>query len=74
MPVEEQVASIFAGVNGYLDKIAVTDVGRFEKGFLAELRGNRSDLLAAIRDKREITDDIRAGLRDALDQYSKTFA
>jgi len=52
----------------------VSDVGRFEKGFLAELRSSRSDLLASIRDKREITDDIRAGLRDALDQYAKTFA
>ncbi|MGE0669042.1 MAG: F0F1 ATP synthase subunit alpha [Sphingomonadales bacterium] len=74
MPVEEQVAVIFAGVNGYLDKIAVADVGRFEKGFLAEMRGVHADTLAAIREKREITDDIRAKLREALDQYSKTFA
>jgi F-type H+-transporting ATPase subunit alpha len=74
MPVEEQVAVIFAGVNGYLDRIAVADVGRFEKGFLAELRGAHADILAAIREKREITDDIRARLREALDQYSKTFA
>ena len=74
MPVEEQVAVIFAGVNGYLDRIPVTDVGRFEKGFLAEMRGVHAELLAAIREKREITDDIRAKLREALDQYSKTFA
>jgi F-type H+-transporting ATPase subunit alpha len=74
MPVEEQVAVIFAGVNGYLDRIPVSDVGRFEKGFLSELRGVNSDILAGIREKREVTDEIRSKLRDALDQYSKTFA
>ncbi len=74
MPVEEQVAVIFAGVNGYLDRIPVSDVGRFEKGFLGELRGVHSDILSGIREKREVTDEIRSKLRDALDQYSKTFA
>jgi F-type H+-transporting ATPase subunit alpha len=73
MPVEEQVAVIFAGVNGYLDGIAVTDIGRFEKGFLGELRGEHSDILALIREKREITDEVRTKLRGLLDSYAKTF-
>ncbi|MEN3975693.1 F0F1 ATP synthase subunit alpha [Emcibacter sp. SYSU 3D8] len=73
MPVEEQVAVIFAGVNGYLDGIAVSDIGRFEKGFLGELRGEHADILALIREKREITDDVRSKLRGLLDSYAKTF-
>ncbi len=73
MPVEEQVAVIFAGVNGYLDGIAVSDIGRFEKGFLGELRGDHADILALIRDKREVTDEVRTKLRGLLDSYTKTF-
>ncbi|MEN3951889.1 F0F1 ATP synthase subunit alpha [Iodidimonas sp. SYSU 1G8] len=73
MPVEEQVAVIFAGVNGYLDGIAVADIGRFEKGLLAELRSGSSDVLSLIRDKRELTDEIRSKLRELLDRYTKTF-
>ena len=38
LPFEEQTASIFAGTNGYLDGIAVTDVVRYEEGMLADLR------------------------------------
>src|SRR5258705_5572919 len=44
--IEEQVASIFAGVNGYLDKLPVAKVGEFERGFLALLRSQHADVLA----------------------------
>jgi F-type H+-transporting ATPase subunit alpha len=74
MPVEEQVAVIFAGVNGYLDAVPVADVTRFEAGFLSELRGEHGEVLAMIREKKEVTDEIRAKLRELLDQYAKTFA
>jgi F-type H+-transporting ATPase subunit alpha len=68
------VAVIFAGVNGYLDKLPVDKVGAFERGFLALLRSDHKDLLAAIRDKRELTDDIRNQLRSAADAFAKVFA
>jgi F-type H+-transporting ATPase subunit alpha len=74
LKVEEQVAVIFAGVNGYLDKLPVNKVGEFERGFLALLRSDHAGLLDAIREKRELTDDIRAQLRAAADAFSKTFA
>ena len=63
LKVEEQVAVIFAGVNGYLDQLPVDKVSEFEQGFLALLRSDHKDLLAEIRDKRELTDDIRERLR-----------
>ena len=50
MLVEEQVAVIFAGVKGYLDKIALIDIGRFEAGLLDMLRGSGKDILNTIRD------------------------
>ena len=64
LKVEEQVAVIFAGVNGYLDKLPVNKVGEFESGFLALMRAEHKDLLDEIRDKRELNDDsIREQLR-----------
>jgi F-type H+-transporting ATPase subunit alpha len=71
--VEEQVAVIFAGVNGYLDKLPVNRVGEFEQGFLAVLRTDHASLLGEIRDKRELTDDSRAKLRGAADAFAKVF-
>src|SRR5262249_54631 len=49
VPVEEQVVSIFAGTRGYLDRVDVADVGRFESSMLGELRSSKGDLLTAIR-------------------------
>jgi F-type H+-transporting ATPase subunit alpha len=73
LKVEEQVAVIFAGVNGYLDKLPVNKVGEFERGFLTLLRTDQSALLAEIRDKRELTDDIRSRLKAAAESFSKVF-
>src|SRR5437867_12345396 len=55
VPVEEQVVAMFAGTRGYLDRIDVADVGRFEHSMLSDLRAQRPELLAAIRDEREIS-------------------
>ena len=72
--VEEQVAVIFAGVNGYLDKLPVNKVSEFEQGFLTLLRSEHKGLLDDIRTKKELTDDSRAQLRAAADAFSKVFA
>ncbi len=74
LPVEEQVISIFSGVRGYLDPIAVSDVTRFEQGLLGEVRAKGEDILAAIRTEQAISDDTDAKLTAFLDSYAKTFA
>ena len=74
MLVQEQVAVIFAGVKGYLDKIALTDIGRFEAGLLDMLRGSGQDILNAIRDEQKISDDTDAKLREAIESFAKSFA
>src|SRR5437773_1011559 len=56
MPVEEQVVSIFAGTRGYLDRVDVDDVGRFEHSMLSDLRAKEPELLEAIRTERELSD------------------
>ncbi|MBM3535367.1 MAG: F0F1 ATP synthase subunit alpha [Alphaproteobacteria bacterium] len=74
MPVEEQVVSIFAGVRGYLDKVATTDVVRFEQGLLAQVRSTGADILSSIREKREITPETEEKLKTLVEAYAKSFA
>jgi len=74
LPVEEQVVSIFAGVNGYLDTIEVSEIGRFEQSLLEEFRNKHSDVLATIRDDGEISDDTEKKLNDVIGNAAKTFA
>src|SRR4051812_19050962 len=58
VPVEKQVAIIFAGGNGYLDDVKVEDVRRFEAEFMRYLDNNKAGLLDGIREKRELNDDF----------------
>ena len=74
MPIEEQVASIFAGTQGFLDAVAVADVVRYEQAMLADLRANHAGVLKAIRDSKDLSDETRAALKDALTAFAKTFA
>jgi F-type H+/Na+-transporting ATPase subunit alpha len=73
LPFEEQTASIFAGTNGYLDGIAVSDVNRYEDAMLADLRANHADILKTIRDSRDFSDDSKKALMAALDKFTKNF-
>jgi F-type H+/Na+-transporting ATPase subunit alpha len=72
-PVEEQVVSIFAGTRGYLDKVEIANIGRFETALLSDLRAKAPQILADIRDKREITGDNDKALAAFIDGFVKTF-
>ena len=74
MPFEEQTASIWAGTNGYLDNVATTDVSRYEEAMLAYLRRDHAGILADIRDTRDLSDDTKGKLKDALESFGKQFA
>jgi F-type H+-transporting ATPase subunit alpha len=74
VPVEEQVAAIFAGVRGYLDKVEVGRIGAFESQLLAELKSREPTVLDAIRTDLEIKPDIEKKLAAFLDSFVKTFA
>jgi F-type H+-transporting ATPase subunit alpha len=73
LKVEEQVAVIFAGVNGYIDAIPVNRVTAFEAGLLASLRADHKAILDGIRDKRELTDDLNGRLKKAVETFAKSF-
>jgi F-type H+-transporting ATPase subunit alpha len=74
LKMEEQVVVIYAGVNGYLDPLPVSSARQFEEGLLALMRTRRTDILDAIRTSRDLDDATAAKLKDALDDYAKTFA
>ena len=73
MPVEEQICSIFAGTKGYLDKVAVKDVVRFEQQMLSELRSKGADILSAIRTEKVLSKDIEDKLHAFLGDFAKVF-
>jgi F-type H+-transporting ATPase subunit alpha len=73
MPVEEQVASIYAGTRGFLDGLPVSRIGEFEASYLDALRAEGS-ILGSIRDKREIVKETDDKLKDFLNAFIKKFA
>ncbi len=74
MPVEEQVASIFAGTQGFLDAVETKDVVRYEAAMLSFLRAEHKDILKTIRDSKALDDDTAKALKDALGTFGKQFA
>src|SRR5690348_12123276 len=73
-PIEEQVVSIYGGVKGYLDKLAVANVQRYEGELLRLMRGKHKDLLDDMRTKRELAQDTEKELVAFLDGFAKAFA
>ncbi|MBP2149428.1 F0F1 ATP synthase subunit alpha [Xanthobacter autotrophicus DSM 597] len=74
LKVEEQVAVIFAGTNGYLDPLPVSKVREFEQGLLLALRSQHPEILEAIRSSKEISKDTMEKLTKAIDAFAKSFA
>jgi F-type H+-transporting ATPase subunit alpha len=71
----EIVCVIYAGTNGYLDKIPVKDVGRFEAGLLNHLRSKGKALLDDItKNDRKVAGDLEKAIRAELDAFAKDFA
>jgi len=73
MPVEEQVAVLYAAVNGYLDDLPVEKVRTFETEFLRYLRTQKPGVLAGIREKKELTAEIEDQLKQAIQEVKVTF-
>ncbi len=74
LAVEEQVVSVYAGTRGYLDGIAVSDVGRFERELLARMHSKHAGILEGIRTKKALSPELEAELKDAIESFAKTFA
>jgi F-type H+-transporting ATPase subunit alpha len=72
--MEEQVVAIYAGVRGYLDRVPVDQVTRFEKALLEEVKAKAPEVLADIRDSKDLTEGTETKLKALLEGFAKTFA
>ncbi len=73
IPVEKQVCILFAGANGFVDDLPLEQLRRFESELYGYLDGRHTDLLQAIREKKELNDDFKGQLKDALTEFKKLF-
>jgi F-type H+-transporting ATPase subunit alpha len=71
-PFEEQVTAIYAGINGYLDKIPVAQVPRFHDELREHLRSD-ADVLKAIRESGDLDEETEGKLKAALDHFLDVF-
>ena len=73
-PVEDQVLVLFAGTRGFLDTLAVEEVGVYQKKLVAWTREKYPELLAEVRKKGTIDADMEGRLRKAAEEFAKVFA
>jgi F-type H+/Na+-transporting ATPase subunit alpha len=73
LPVEKQIAIIFAGTNGLLDDLEVADIRPFEQSLYRFLESTQSALLPKIRERKAIDDEIRGELQRAIKEAKERF-
>ena len=73
-PMEEQVVSLFSGVEGFLDGIEINEVVRFEQLLMASIRENGTDILSTIRDEKAISDDTSGKLKRFISDFVESFS
>jgi len=72
VPLEKQVAIIWAGTNGHLDEVPVSEIGRFEVEFTRFLEASYPQLLESIAREKALSDEMSATLREAVEAFKKT--
>jgi F-type H+-transporting ATPase subunit alpha len=74
MHVIDQVCVIFAGTHGYLDKVKLSEVGRWEEEFLLFLHGSKKDLWQKLADQKKLSPELTSELESACEHFAKNFA
>ena len=73
LPVEEQVAVIYAGVHGYLDKVTISEIGEFERSLLQNLRSKGSSIIESIKKEKSLTDQSEQELKKIIEDLLKNY-
>ena len=73
MAIEEQVAVIYAGVKGHLDKIDPSAITKFEKEFLTHIRANSQELLKTIREEGQLSESTDSKLKELVTSFLAGF-
>lgn len=70
---EEQVVAIYAGVKGYLDRVSVKEVVKFEKEFLRKIRTSYPEILTSIKQEQKISEPVEDKLKIAIEEFLGVF-
>jgi len=73
MPFQDQVVVIYAGTRGFLDKLAVTDVGPYQEGLLAKVKGSHASTLAKIAEAGALDEALDAEMKAILTNYTAEY-
>jgi len=73
LPMENEIAIIFAGVNGHMDDIDLKDIQRFEKELFEYMNDEKRDLMGRIRHDKFISDVLAKDLNEAITEFKKRF-
>ncbi len=73
LPIEEEVVVLYAGTKGYLDDIDVDSIRKFENDYLEFMRNNKTDVLKAINEKKDLDEELENNLKAALEEFKKGF-
>ena len=73
LPMEEQVVSIYAGVNGYLDNVNVEKISQFESELTNLIKSSHKDILRSIREEKVLSDSTEEKLKKVIQDFLKTF-
>jgi len=73
LAVEQQVTILYAGVNGFLDSIAVADVGAAQDELVKFMQTRHGNVLQAIREKKQLDDQLKSDLNAALKEFGAHF-
>jgi len=73
MAIEDQVAVIYTGVRGYLDKLDPSKIGKFEKEFLQTMKTSHQDILNQIATEGKISDEVDAKLKKIVSEFMTSF-
>jgi F-type H+-transporting ATPase subunit alpha len=74
LPVERQVAIIFAGTNGYLDTLPLSDVRQYEAELYKFMETRHPGLIRSIAEKKQLDDQIKGSLEQAVKEFAGEFA
>ena len=71
IPFEKQVAVLYAGVNGFLDSIEISDVKNWEKKFIEYLEKMHGELLEKIKTSGELSQEVEERVKKAIEEFKK---
>jgi F-type H+-transporting ATPase subunit alpha len=74
LPIERQVAILYAATNGYVDTLRESELGRYEEELFRFIENRHPEVFKLILEKQQLSDDVKAALNTALDQFKKEFA